>query len=167
MPIASEISRFVVSKRCEMGLSQERLANLSGLTQSTLKEIETGTLPDLSMTIAERLLNVLGYGLGVTGIRKPRAGPEFPTALHTAARLSSTSYREQIPPETLREALLTGAAPGSYIPQLRVLLDESPLNILADAAAQIEAEHSVPCKTTWKCIRQLAAATACSREIWK
>ncbi len=150
-----------------MGLSQERLANLSGLTQTTLEEIEIGKLPDLSMTMAERLLNVLGYGLGVTGIRKSRAGPEFPTALHTAARLSSTSYREQIPPETLREALLTGAAPRSYIAQLRALLDESPLNILADAAAQIEVEHSVPCKITWQRLRQLATATACTRDIWK
>lgn len=50
-----------------MGLSQERLGELAGLSRATINELETGKLANLSLTRAERLANVLGYGLGVTG----------------------------------------------------------------------------------------------------
>jgi transcriptional regulator with XRE-family HTH domain len=166
MPILSELSSIVKRQRTEMGLSQERLAELAGLSRATINELETGKLTNLSLTRAERLANVLGYGLGVTGTRKTKSDKETGSALETAARSGSISYRDPIPPETLRHALLTGVIPPKHIAQLRALLDEAPLSVLSAVVAQIELENGTPRKATWQKMRRLAAAVACTRGIW-
>ncbi len=165
MAILNELSSTVKRQRSDMGLSQERLAELAGLSRATINDLETGKLTNLSLTRAERLANTLGFGLGVTGTRKAKSDAEAAIALETAARSGSISYNETIPVETLRHALVTGVIPPNYIPQLRALLDEAPLTVLSAAVAQIELESEVPRKATWQRMRQLARATACTRGI--
>lgn len=145
-----------------MGLSQERLAEISELSRATINELETGRLSNLSLTRAERLANELGFGLGVTGLRKTKEE----AALEAAARTASVSFADPLPPETLRDALLRGFVPPSYIPQLRALLDEAPVGLLAAVAAQLERDQGAPQKTTWRNMRQLAQSLACTRAIW-
>ena len=82
------------------------------------------------------------------------------------ARTASVSFADPIPPETLRDTLLHGFVPPSYIPQLRSLLDEAPIGVLSAVAAQLERENGVSRKTTWQKMRQLAASLACTRPIW-
>jgi DNA-binding XRE family transcriptional regulator len=166
MPILNELSNTVKRQRSEMGLSQERLAELTGLSHTTINELEMGKLKDLSLTCAERLVNTLGFGLGVTGIRRAKSDRDAVGALETAARSGSISYRDTIPTETLRHALVTGVVSPNYLPQLRALLDEAPLSVLSAAVAQIEVENKVPREATWQRMRQLAAAMACTRGIW-
>ena len=157
-----------------MGLSQERLAELAGLSRATINELETGKLTNLSLTRAERLANLLGYGLGMTGTRRAKSDKETDSALETATRSGSISisisisisYRDPIPPETLRHAVLIGVIPPNHIAQLRALLDEAPLSVLSAVVAQIELENGTPRKATWQKMRQLAAAVACTRGIW-
>ena len=150
-----------------MGLSQERLAELAGLSRATINELETGKITNLSLTRAERLANLLGYGLGMTGGRRPKEkGQEVGNALETAARSASVSYGDPIPAETLRQALLTGAVQPSYIAQLRALLDETPMSVLSAVVAQLEAENGASRKATWQKMRKLAAALASTRGIW-
>jgi transcriptional regulator with XRE-family HTH domain len=164
MPILSELSVLIKRKRTEMGLSQDRLAQLAGLSRATVNELETGKIGNLSLVRAERLANVLGYGIGVTGARRPK--DEASNALETAARTASVSYGEPIPPETLRASLLNGVVAPACIPQLRALLDEAPIGLLSAVVSQLEHENGAPRQQTWQKMRQLAASLACSREIW-
>jgi transcriptional regulator with XRE-family HTH domain len=166
MPILHELSTVIKRQRSEMGLSQERLAQLAGLSRATINNLETGKLTNLSLTRAERLANLLGYGLGVTGAKKPKTDRAAGSALETAARSANVSYGDPIPLETLRHALLTGAIPPNYIAQLRALLDEAPLSVLSAVVAELESESGANRKATWQRMRQLAAAVACTREIW-
>ena len=166
MAILHELSTIVKRQRSEMGLSQERLAELAGLSRATINELETGKLTNLSLTRAERLANTLGFGLGMTGTRRTKSDRDTAGALETAALSGSISYGEPIPPETLRHALITGVIPPNYIAQLRALLDEAPLSVLSAAVAQIEVENGVHRRSTWQRMRQLAAAVACTRGIW-
>lgn len=166
MPILHELAVNVKKKRSEMGLSQERLAELAGLSRDTINALESGRLDNLSLTRAERLANTLGYGLGVTGTRASKEDSGV-SALETASMSSSISYGEPIPPEVLRHSLLTGAIPPKHIAQLRALLDESPLTVLSGVAEQIEQENMARRKSTWARMRQLAVALACSRPIWR
>lgn len=166
MAILSELSHVVKRQRSDMGLSQERLGELAGLSRATINELETGKLANLSLTRAERLANLLGFGLGVTGIRKPSSDEQLGNALEMAARSGSISYSEPIPPATLRHALVTGTIPPKHIAQIRAVLDEAPLSVLSAAVAQIELENGAPRKVTWQRMRQLAAAMACTRDIW-
>jgi transcriptional regulator with XRE-family HTH domain len=167
MAILHELSSIVKRQRSEMGLSQERLAELAGLSRATINELETGKLTNLSLTRAERLANTLGFGLGMTGVRKARSDRDTLDALETAALSGSISYGDRISSTALRHALLTGVIPPNHIAQLRAVLDEAPLNVLSAAAAQIEAEDGVQRRATWQKMRQLAAAIACTRPIWQ
>lgn len=163
MPILSEFSAAVKRQRLDMGLSQERLSQLSGLSRATINALETGKIVSLSLTRAERLANFLGFGIGVTGVRTSK---DESSALETAARTASVSFSDPIPPETLRITLLKGFIAPSYIPHLRALLDEAPIGLLSALAAQLERENEVPRKDTWQKLRHLAAALACTRTIW-
>lgn len=127
MPILNELSDAVRRQRIEMGLSQQRLGELAGLSNAIVDQLESGQLTELGVTSAERLAKTLGFGLGVTGTRKPLPERDITDALETAARSGSISYRDTIPSEALRHALLTGEIPQKYAPQLRALLEESPL----------------------------------------
>ena len=166
MPILNELSSIVKRQRSEMGLSQERLGELAGLSRATINALETGKMTNLSLTRAERLTNLLGYGLGVTGIRKPKSEEETGSALKMAARSGSISYSEPIPPETLHHAFVTGTIPPKHIPQLRAVLDEALLSLLSATVAEIELESGAPRKVTWQKMRQLAVAVACTRGVW-
>ena len=167
MPILSELSTAVKRQRSEMGLTQERLADLAGLSRATVNELETGKLGNLSLDRAERLVNLLGLGLGITGVKRPSHGQKDIGIFEAAARAASVSYGEPMPPEALRQALLTGVIAPSYIPQLRAFLDEAPVSILSAAAAEMESENGAPRKATWQKMRQLAAVLACTRGIWR
>lgn len=114
------------------------------------------------MTRAEQLANVLGYGLGVTGLR--RAKDE--NALDIASRTASVSFGESIPPETLRDSLVRGFVPPNFIPHLRALLDDAPIGVLSAVAEQLERENDVRAKSTWQKMRQLARALGCTRALW-
>ena len=164
MPILNELSTLVKRRRAEMGLTQERLAELAGLSRLTVNQLETGKLANLSLTNAEQLANVLGLGLGVTGAQRLRDGTS--DALETAARTASVSYGEPIPAQTLRAAFLKGIVPPDYIAQLRTLLDEAPVGVLSAVATQLEREDGVRARATWQRMRQLASVLGCTRPIW-
>jgi DNA-binding XRE family transcriptional regulator len=57
-----ELSQTVRTRRQEIGLSQQRLATLAGLSRATIVQREGGTLKDLSFT-RTALLEVLRLGL--------------------------------------------------------------------------------------------------------
>jgi transcriptional regulator with XRE-family HTH domain len=164
MPILHELATFVKRQRREMGLTQERLAALVGLSRATINQLETGKISNLSLTNAEQLANALGYGLGVTGVRSSKDASS--DALATAARTASVSYGDPLPPETLRSVLLRGFVPPDHLAQLRTLLDEAPVGVLSAVAKQLEREDGVSAKATWQRMRQLAAVLGCTRGIW-
>lgn len=58
--------------------------------------------------------------------------------------------------------LATGTIPPKHISQLRAVLDDAPLSVLAAVAAEIELESGVPRKATWQRMRWLAAVIACT-----
>ena len=69
MTTLHELGNAVHARRSEMGLTQARLAALSGLTRQTVNQVENGTVVDLSLNRASRLAEVLGLSLAV---RDPR-----------------------------------------------------------------------------------------------
>lgn len=164
MAILSELSLAVKNRRSEIGLSQDRVAQLAGLSRASINELETGRMNNLSLNRAEKLANTLGLSLGVTGLRRPKASPD--DALMVAARTASVSYRQMLPPEVLTQALRDGAAPPEFMPHLRTLLDEAPLSVLSDVAVALEQQFGIRRQSTWQRMRSLANELACRRDIW-
>lgn len=59
------------NRRTELGLSQAQLANMSGLSRTTINLLENGSLNDLGMAKAADLMNVLGIEMQLNApIRK-------------------------------------------------------------------------------------------------
>ncbi len=163
MPLLQELGTATRRRRQEMGLSQQQLADLVELSRTTVNELETGKLKDLSSHRVERLANELGFAVGLVGSRNPKGK----RSLEAAARVASVPYTSQLPPAVLRDSLKNGVVPPSYIPHLRSLLQEAPVAMLADIADELQQLHNVPKPDTWKCMRMLASVLKCERPLWQ
>jgi transcriptional regulator with XRE-family HTH domain len=163
MPLLREIGTAVRQRRREIGLSQQQLAQLAELSRATVNDLETGRLKDLSSRRIERLANELGFAVGVVGTRKGKS--ERP--LQVAARIASVPYGRELPGPVLEDTLRKGVVPPAYIPQVRTLLQEAPVAVLADVAAELEEHHDIPARDTWGHMRALARALDCDRPLWQ
>ena len=124
-----ELSQAVRTRRQEIGLSQQRLATLAGLSRATIVQLEGGTLKDLSFTRTAAVLEVLGLGLTIAPAR-PRLGPRpvsSTPALEIAGRTASTSYRGHLTAAALGKALRTGEMPVGFEAHMFALVDEAPV----------------------------------------
>ena len=166
-----ELSTAVRTRRSDMGLTQIALAALSGLSRATVNQVEKGTIKDLSLTRAARLLEVLGLSMAIAA---PRTRPasraqekEKSRALDIAARVASVSYKTPVSATHLREALTFGTPSPAFLPHVYALLDEAPVSLLASVVEQLHREDGVERAQVWKRMRELANRLKCGREIWK
>lgn len=86
-------------------------------------------------------------------------------ALAVAAQSASTSYRTNLPPEVLGEALRTGTMPADFGPHIGTLLDEAPMSMLAKVVEQIHADDGMPQDLVWSNMRDLARSLKLTREL--
>jgi transcriptional regulator with XRE-family HTH domain len=154
-----------------MGLTQMALATLSGLSRATVNQVEKGTIKDLSLTRAAKLLGVLGLSMTIASARPGLAG-RGPTkakseALEIAARTASVSYKKPITAGHLREALTSSPPETAFRPHLYALLDEAPVSLLASVVEQLHREEGVERAQLWKRMRELAQVLKSSREMWR
>ncbi len=155
-----------------MGLTQNALARISGLSRSTINAVEKQTIGNLSIEKAERLLESIGLSMSVTpghASRQPGLSkvPPSRTALERAALTASVSYGTKLKPKELETALLTGEAPETIRPHLQVLLDEAPMSLLANVVDELHRKTWIEPAQVWHQMRQLALDLQCFRAIWK
>ena len=98
MSTIHELGDALRARRTEMGLSQARVATLSGLSRQTVNQIETGAIPDLGLNKAERLASVLGLMLRVDVGRESQEERARMAPLVRAAAAASVSYKTRIAP---------------------------------------------------------------------
>lgn len=167
MHVHHELSQAIRTRRREIGLTQEALADMAGLSCSTIVEIENYTIKDLSLSLTAALLEMLGLSLQITPAHPrliQKAGTTLP--LDSAARTASVSFAAALPPDLLAEALRTGNVPSEYSPHIGTLLEEAPLSLLAKAVEQIHADSTVPREQLWANMRRMAIDLRVFRQIW-
>lgn len=162
MPLLSELGAAVRRRRQEIGLSQEALARIAGLSRATITNLENGSLENLGSTRIERLANTLGFAVGLLVPPRTKKGD----AIAAAAGIASVPYKKPLPPEVLRESLTEGIVPPGYIPHLRTLLQEAPVAALAAAAEELEREYGVSRRETWARMRAVASVLKSDRPLW-
>lgn len=161
-----ELGHALRSRRTEMGLSQERVAALSGLSRQTISQVETGAVPDLGVVKAEKLASVLGLTLRVdTGRVMPAKRLMSPLA--RAAVSASVSFKTPISAARLKKILVDGKAPERYLPHVDAFLDDAPVSLLASVAGQLHEELGIGRDEIWKNYRTLAAVVKSYRDIWR
>jgi transcriptional regulator with XRE-family HTH domain len=163
----AEIGLAVRTRRSDMGLSQARVADLCGLSPAMVEQLENGSIGSLDWADAIRLLSVLGLNVQVSNPRSTKRQREggIP-ALEVAARSASTSYKESLPAEDLRTALLTATYPKDFTPHVRTFLDEAHVSQIADVVEELHHEAGVHRIELWQRMRDMARAGCVTRDIW-
>lgn len=169
MSTLRELGSAVHARRSEMGLTQARVAALSGLTRQTVNQVENGTVGDLSLNRASCLAEVLGLSLSVrdSHAHTPAMPGKRSSALARAARTASVSYRQTMTPARLRKILVAGSVAPDDTPYLHALLDDAPMSLLASLAEQLHREAGMSRAQAWQHFRQLARHVLSKRDIWQ
>jgi len=154
------IGQLVQRRRQTLGLSQARLAKLSGLSRATINQLETGTLVDLGAAKLIGLLDLLSLQLDA-GER-----PHRYNALQLASQTASVSYKQVLEPQALAAALVDGELPAHLKPQVAALIDEAPLVLIVAAVEEVASNSSCSAKSLWKHLLQWAHELRSPRSAW-
>ncbi len=160
----NEIGRAVKVRRMQLGLSQARLARLSGLSRQTLVGLEKGTLSDLGVNRTSQVLSVLGLDMPIPAshVRSQKR------ALWMAAKSAGVSYVRELPPKTLGNILVSGVVPDPFVPHVAHILDETPIPVVVMAVEEAARTAHVPSRQVWRNVGKLANALAMHRkELWQ
>ena len=161
-PTFASMGAAVRQRREALGLSQDRLAALSGLSRATINELETGAIQELAFTRLTRVLDLVGLGLRLN-IERPRTTSNR-SALSALAQSASVSYRRHLPPTELAKALRTGVVEPSFRAHFATLLDEAPVPLIIRAVDEVF--NGVVPKVTWRYFARWAAELKSTRLIW-
>lgn len=158
-----ELGPAIRARREALGLTQARLAHLSGLSRQTVAGLEAGQLADLGFNRVNQLMAVLGLDW--------KAPPEVTAAarrgLRMAARTASTSYAQAVTPETLSQVLATGEVPPAYGAHLTHLLDEAPVSLVVMAVEDVAAQEHLSPRSVWHNVGKIARTLAVHRQsLW-
>lgn len=167
MSTIHELGNALRIRRTEMGLSQARVAALSGLSRQTVNQIEMGAAPDLGLNKAERLVSVLGLMLRVDAGSPSRENARANGPARTCRCHRSVSYKKRIAPSTLKRILATGQMPEKYMPHVSSLLDDAPASLLGAVAEQLHDEADLTREAVWTNYRSLAHQVKSRRPIWR
>jgi transcriptional regulator with XRE-family HTH domain len=128
-----ELGSKIREARLKAGATQAELALAAGLGRTTINQLEAGVCPDLGLKKVTRLLRAVGLDLAVVS-PAPQRPPDY---LRMACVSANVSLREQLTPEQLAQALLTGRVVANYRPHLRVIFEEVPGEVVAGALRQV------------------------------
>lgn len=155
-----EIGLKVGQRRTDLGLSQERLAKLCGLSRSTIHHLEKGSLNDLGAAKLLSLLSLLGLNVITQEHSKKSHG------LDMASKTASVSYRTKLESSDLSRSLACGELPEKIYPHIASLLDEAPLEIIVSAVEEAAKMNRVAPKVIWKNINRWAHEMHSLRSAW-
>jgi len=156
-----ELGRLVRNRRAALGLSQQRLAQMAGLSRTTVNLLESGKLTDLGIAKVNELLELIGISLTADVHKDP-----YPNAALMASRTASVSYRDPITPEELLDALASGTIPPARIAHVATLIDEAPLSLLVSSVELAAQQSSTPPKQIWKHVNEWARVFHSPRKAW-
>lgn len=158
-----EVGKVVRARRLALGLTQQRLAKLAGLSRQTVQQLEAGTISGLSFGRVVKLLGVLGLSFSPPSIE----AREKKRGLWMAAKNASVSYRGELHSDQLQHALATGQVPANHKSHLLHFLDETPLQVVVMAVEETAHLEAVPPARIWACVAQLASQLESARsDLW-
>jgi transcriptional regulator with XRE-family HTH domain len=154
------LGSLVHDRRREIGLSQDRLAKLSGLSRATINQLETGTIHELGAAKLIGLLDLLGITVEAKHTHHHR------NTLELVSQTASVSYKSTLDSAELASALVKGELPAHMLPHVATLLDEAPLPLIVGAVLEIATEYKQSPKSIWKNVSKWAAQVQSNRAAW-
>jgi transcriptional regulator with XRE-family HTH domain len=155
-----EIGQKVKQRRIALGLSQDGLAKLCGLSRSTIHHLEAGSLKDLGATKLFSLLSLVGLNVTTHEFENRR------DALEMASRTASVSYKSNLKSADLSSLLAYGVLSEKIYPHIATFLDEAPLELIVSAVEEAAILNQVRPKVIWKNIYTFASEMHSPRPAW-
>ncbi|HSW03815.1 helix-turn-helix transcriptional regulator [Aquabacterium sp.] len=155
-----ELGLLVHERRDALGLSQERLAKMAGLSRATINQLETGALVDLGVAKLATLMDLVGLQFEAGRRGRPRR------ALLMASRTASVSYKAALDAGQLARAMTSGDLPAALMPQVATLLDEAPMPLIVSAVEEAAERGQVPPKRIWQNLVRWAHELHSPRPVW-
>jgi len=87
-------------------------------------------------------------------------------ALQSVSQSASVSYKTLLEPAALAAALVDGALPERWAPQIATLLDEAPLSLIVAAVEEVASSRSMSPKLLWKHVFHWAKDLHSPRGVW-
>lgn len=159
--VLADLGTLIRERREALGLSQSRLARFSGLSRRMLAGLEAGEPSYVGVSRVPHLLSVLGLNLDLDP--PSQAAWSRKRGLWMAAKNASVSYVQEVPPDTLAHALISGSVPTAYAAHLTHLLDEAPVPLVVMAVDEAAANEGVAPKAVWRNVAKLARSLAVRR----
>lgn len=156
----ADIGQLVQARRLALGLSQARLATMSGLSRATINQLENGALVDLGAAKLIALLDLVGINLDAG------TGKGHKHALQSVSQSASVSYKTVLEPAELAAALVNGTLPKGITPQVATLLDETPLSLIVAAVEEVASKSRTSPKLLWKHVFHWAKDLQSPRGVW-
>jgi len=128
-----QLAKQLRKARQQAGLTQEALAQVSGVSRVTVNQLENGALPELGCRKLFALLAAVGMELAV--VPKATGQRDY---LKLACASANVSYKTSLEPDELARALLSGKIPATRRPHLRAVFDEAPEPVFEGLLAQVE-----------------------------
>lgn len=154
-----EIGTTIKERREALGLSQRQLANFADLSRQTINGLENGSLEDLGYNRLARITTVLALRMMPLHVMERRAQG----GLWMAAKTASVSYRDELTPELLENALMTGEIPTGFRPHMAHLFDESPIELMTMAVEEVALRQHMPPRHVWRHVARMAQALPARR----
>jgi transcriptional regulator with XRE-family HTH domain len=156
----ADIGQLVHVRRTGLGLTQDQLAKMSGLSRATINQLERGSLVDLGASKLMALLEMLGFYLDAGACKGHH------DALQSVSQSASVSYKTQMDPASLATALVDGALPKELTPHIATLLDEAPMSLIVAALEEVANSSSTSPKLLWKHVFHWARDLQSPRGVW-
>ena len=148
-----------------IGLRPLTLSRRSGVSKSTVYEIQNGELNNLGLLKAVQLLSALGLQLTVTKI-EPRLDSDQ-SALESACVFASKGQRKTMQVDYLKKVLsLDDLYLGDYSSDLKRLLSLGEIELLFALAGDLAGEFEVTEASIWNKMRNVAKKLKVSRDLW-
>lgn len=155
----AELGGVIRDARKAVGMSQEDLGHLTGMSRVTINYAERGRVA----IGADALLRLAGVlGLSITSAPTTTATP----AVQLLAQQASVSYRESIPAAEVEKAFITGTVPRQWLPHIATILDEASDSLLLRAVREIARDSGTKPTTLWSNIKTLAAFVSSPHPRW-
>jgi transcriptional regulator with XRE-family HTH domain len=158
----ADLGILIRERREALGLSQSRLARFSGLSRRMLACLETGVPSDVGVSRVPSLLFVLGLDFDLDPSSQAARSRKW--GLWMAAKNASVSYVQEVSPDTLGHALVSGSVPKGYAAYLTHLLDEAPMPLVVMAVEEAAVNEGVAPKAVWRNVAKLARSLAVHRQ---
>lgn len=161
--ILNEIGALIKKYRLASGLSQSELAAIASITRATLIALEKGQLKELDATKLSTLMDIFGRGLFYS---QKGAVLDDEVNIRKAIISCNVSYRSQISPELLEDAVSEGRIPKGYEGNMLHFIDEVAVQtILGTIRAVAAKKHKKP-KEVWGKTVELARFIKSPRGLW-